>query len=386
MLPAHAGITELSPYAFSESRLPKREALFLLETDPLELTDNGPDPSAALCCPAPFPDEGCAVSGSEALPCGMVRPAADLSDAEWETLLSDAVLAGRLTSLSLPASIRTIGRYAFYNCDALYSLSMYSTTIDLGQGLFTGCTGLRRLSFHVDETKRSSLYEVLTEFRYPLRLSYQSGPLAQLKYLLVFPEFYENVDENTPARITVRDLRGSGLMYRNCFADTQFQIKRYDSLFPHAVALEPEAVAAELAFCRLLFPTDLSGEAECAYRSFLSAHPRAFGEILSQFYQEGLISGARIRTLLSAFSSETLSALTDDLSQGGRAFPSGGLSSGPAAPTKTGVSCTAQARTVLLPLLMDLGRQRALSRPSLETNSADAKNASSPFRRRHFEL
>lgn len=338
-----AQITEIAPYAFSESPvpLPDRNVLFLYD----DLN------RSVISC-------------------------ADMSDSDWKQAVSDSVICGRLISLTLPVSVRKIGRYAFYNCDRLSSLSFYSTTTDLGQGLFTGCSGVRSLSAVVNEASRSSLFEVLMELRYPLRVSYYTEAAEKkpslLKYRLIFPEFYENADENTPARITVRDLRGSGLMYRNCFANTQFQIKRYDALFPYAEALEPTAVSAELALCRLEVPTELSEESASKYRAFLSEHPEIFADVLLLHLSDGLCSLSDIRTLFSrSFPGSDFpllrSRLIDILSSKGEKAP--------------------QAQG-LLPLFMDLNAPASdtLEKSSASSMTVSASDQTPGRRRRHFEL
>ncbi|MDO4266580.1 MAG: leucine-rich repeat protein [Eubacteriales bacterium] len=334
-------LSELAPYAFSgaDRGLPARTELFLLDQE----------------AQAPV-------------------PAKNISPEAWEALLSGAVTGAKLLSLSLPRSLKKIGRYAFYNCSELHTLSIYSTTIDLGQGLFTGCSAVRRISAVVDEAVRSSLYELLSEFRYPLLLSYyieDSAGSTRLKYRLVFPEFYENSDENTPARITVRDLHGSGLMYRNCFANTQFQVQRYDALFPYAEALEPEEICAALALCRLTVPEGLHDEVREKYAAWLSSHTDAAADALARQHAEGLISLSDIRDLLSspqnAFERGTCSALLERL--------------------------TASGTVALVPLLMELLRPKAAADRKEGEASGSLPAAPSgqtlkpaPKRRRHFEL
>lgn len=44
-----------------------------------------------------------------------------------------------LTELKLPRTLKKVGAYGFYNCENLRSLELYSTTMDWGAGVFTGC-------------------------------------------------------------------------------------------------------------------------------------------------------------------------------------------------------------------------------------------------------
>ena len=313
-------VTELAPYAFSRSELVMYDNAFIFDADDL---------SVRACSP----------------------------DREAEIDRSEEVICERLLSISLPRTLLKVGRYCFYGCEKLSSISMYSTTIDLGFGMFTGCTGVRNLDMTVTEGVRSSLNDVLVNIRFPLKLTYREayrennssgdlvsstypervapsdlsgdllpecnnigiggidsfeqtdregalspqspGEKAPVKYRLIFPEYYENSKENTPARITVRDMQGSGYMYRNCFANTMFQIKRYDSLFSYAEALEPEETVCELALCRLETPCDLSEEAEEKYISYLKFHAKKFTELLIRHYESDEISMSRLKELAS---------------------------------------------------------------------------------------
>lgn len=52
----------------------------------------------------------------------------------------------RITSITLPESIQTIGRYAFKNCDALESIGISSTVTKISLGAFSGCRELNRVN------------------------------------------------------------------------------------------------------------------------------------------------------------------------------------------------------------------------------------------------
>lgn len=216
--------------------------------------------------------------------------------------LPPRICGNKIKEIVIPQSIKKIGRYAFYGCEELRSLSMHSTTLDLGNGIFMGCGKLDELSITVDETSRSSLHELLLMFCHKLKLHYyiadtNSGEL-KLKYLLIFPPYYENNDENTPARITFRDLHGSGLYYRNCFANTAFKIDKYDSLFAYAVANEEENISMSLALARLIFSTGLNEADKEKYMSYVSENISSLTSSLQYFLNNDLCSLNDIRTLL----------------------------------------------------------------------------------------
>ena len=173
-----------------------------------------------------------------------------------------------LEELRLPGSLRRVGAYGFYNCGRLKRLELYSTTLDWGTGVFAGCGGIRELEIHVDESRRSCLKEILAELRQTLTVDYDGAERARL----IFPEFFEEAVENTPARILVTNTHGCGQKYRNAFVGTQFQFREYDSLFPHVQVQEPEELAVELAMGRLRYPCCLAEEHRAQYMDYLREH------------------------------------------------------------------------------------------------------------------
>ncbi len=207
----------------------------------------------------------------------------------WEDL--PPLRGGRLKELRLPAHLKKVGAYALYNCENLRKLEFYSTTLDWGAGVFTGCRGVEQLTVHVDEERKSCLREVLAELRQTLEVVYlpegvpREGTASGVEKSaaasgarLIFPEFFEEAVENTPARILVTETHGCGQKYRNAFVQTQFQFKEYDSLFPHVRVQEPEPLTARLALERLMYPYRLEERYARQYREYLDEHALAAAE------------------------------------------------------------------------------------------------------------
>lgn len=191
-----------------------------------------------------------------------------------EELNGEPELCGSgLDELTLPEYLRKIGPYAFYNCFHLKTLSFWSTVEDWGAGVFTGCTGIKHLKIRVVPGRKSCFKEVLSELRQELMADYLD-PEGRLLARLVFPEFFEESVENTPARIIMREMHGCGHMYRYCFEDTQFQFREYDHLFPNTVIQERPGLAAQMAVYRLYWPWGLTDEFKDQYWEFLKQHPR----------------------------------------------------------------------------------------------------------------
>lgn len=174
-----------------------------------------------------------------------------------------------LIDIYLPVTIRKIGNYAFYNCYELSRVECSSSIIDVGSGLFTGCTGVRFLDIHMIDGERSCMKELLAELRQELYVNYY-GSKGSAR--LVFPEMFEESVEHTPARIILREMHGCGHMYRYCFDQTEFQFHKYDALFPHILVQEPERVTAALVLGRLYTPVELFEKDREVYEAYLMEH------------------------------------------------------------------------------------------------------------------
>lgn len=175
----------------------------------------------------------------------------------------------KLQEIILPKTIKRIGKYAFYGCSQLQEISFYSNISDIGAGAFTGCHRVNKLNVTLVKGEKSCLRELLLELREKQLVVLQS---EQGEARLVFPEFFEEAVENTPARILETHTHGSGMWYRNCFIETQLQFDLYDKRFPWAKEDEELDTVLEMTFGRLLYPIALSQEAEIKYKEFLTEH------------------------------------------------------------------------------------------------------------------
>lgn len=178
------------------------------------------------------------------------------------------VEGNRLEELRLPSSLKQVGAYGLYNCESLRRLELYSTTLDWGAGVFTGCQAITEVTIHIDESQKSCLKEILAELKQTIMVNY-CGPE---KAKLIFPEFFEEAVENTPARILVTNTHGCGQMYRNAFVQTQFQFHEYDRLFPHVQVQESEKLVTELAVARLRYPCRLTPAHREQYLKYIKEH------------------------------------------------------------------------------------------------------------------
>lgn len=231
-------VTELSDYAFSNGW--GRGDMLSLAKDTLRMCDEEGNPVAA-------------------------------SDKE----LPPEILSERLLDIYLPASIKKIGNYAFYNCYELSHLECFSSITDLGSGLFTGCLRIRNLDIHIEDGSRSCMQGIVSELRQELYVNYHAKDIVAR---LIFPEMYEESVEHTPARIIFREMHGCGHMYRYCFDQSEFQFHKYDALFPHVRVQESDRLTAALALGRLYTPLNLLPRDRKVYEDYLREHLKAAGE------------------------------------------------------------------------------------------------------------
>lgn len=214
------------------------------------------------------------------------------------TELGPYVLAeSPVEELWLPARLKKIGAYGFYNCERLKMIHASSRTTDLGAGLFAGTSNVEFLDITVFEGEKSNLKELLSELRQTLRVrlnireEIKAGEYEEKAQVrLIFPEYYEESVENTPARILYIETHGCGHRYRYCFAGTRFQYTGYDELFPHVKVQEKEAVVTELALGRLRYPWELSEKHRKMYVAYVREHWQTAGRlVLGADLQEGRI-------------------------------------------------------------------------------------------------
>lgn len=192
------------------------------------------------------------------------------------TELSDRLFAQSVVEeVWFPESLKRIGRYAFYGCEHLKRIHFYSGLTEVGGGVLNGSQNVSELFVHGAGNTRTAVRDFVTELSGRVTVHFLQ-PTADGKEAetarLIFPAFYDEAVENTPARITVSAIHGSGQKYRYCFEGGRVRFDRYDGVFSYEKAEEPVALAAEIAVCRLRYPAELREGGRAAYREFLREH------------------------------------------------------------------------------------------------------------------
>ena len=191
----------------------------------------------------------------------------------------EKLLAGQtLESVRLPDTMEEAGRYLFYGCRNLRELHFSDRLKNIGSGAFTGCHSLSALHVRLLDGDCSCVHDILGDLWQRIDVTfYKGGTEARL----VFPEHYEEAVENTPARILFTQHHGSGNNYRQCFYNKEIDYRKYDGLFYSARAQDDVNVISDLIFARLMYPEDLTKEAQKAYEDYVREHALPVAEHLT---------------------------------------------------------------------------------------------------------
>jgi len=199
-----------------------------------------------------------AVTAGEAWP-----PESDLRD-------THAVTGNFLEEVRLPETVRVLHSAAFYNCRRLRRITLGASIEALGSDLFTNCRALAEFALLAAPADPTGLKKLLGAVSADISAVFLRGDGARLLY----PEYYEFLDENAPAHLFNRAIEGEGYRLRQCFlADGAVDFAAYDAAFARLTVGETPQKLALLALGRLLSPHGLAaGE---PYTAYLRDHPDA---------------------------------------------------------------------------------------------------------------
>jgi hypothetical protein len=303
-----------------------------------------------------FPSAGAgATAASTLFPGGRTeRPDASVNAAvqnpEHLSTLPPALCGRRLRAVVLPDALAAIGNYAFYGCDNLKTVSFPASIRRIGSGLFNSCPALSVLVFRqaisaapsedpeaeqlradslpprlqpanipsVPPATPALLQEVLRTVNHEVEVRLQD-PSGQDAVRLLFPEYYEEPKENTPARIIEIIWHGTGYQYRQCFLQRKLQYGQYDSLLPAADAQEMPQTLVRLCLDRLITPAELSGTHLENYVSCLRKRSDALWTFLLSDQETDLTDWLRVLEHSGYFTEKLLDLMIDQASAAGRA-------------------------------------------------------------------
>ena len=184
--------------------------------------------------------------------------------------IGKSAFSGRedLLSVELPATIDTLGRYAFYNCKNLRSLSLYDLVEDYYDGVIKQCQSLSEITLQQERDRFSVMKELLADN--DRRLTFTVKPM---NLRLTFPAYVYDFVEDVEARVLHHKIEGSGYPYRECVTRKGVDLLAYDKLFSHVISDDYEA-AVMVALNRLRYPIELEDAAKEQYAQYLEQNAR----------------------------------------------------------------------------------------------------------------
>lgn len=183
---------------------------------------------------------------------------------------SHAICGDFVRRVTLPDPVRILHSAAFYNCRALEELCVGPGIESLGSDLFTNCR-LQRFVLRSTPHAATGLKKLLGAVTADIGVAF--CPNGTVAALLFYPEYFEYLDENTPAHIFNRSIEGEGYRYRQCFDGGVLNFAEYDAAFARACDSETEPTLCQIALGRLRAPYALSAGAQAAYAGYLKVHP-----------------------------------------------------------------------------------------------------------------
>ncbi len=168
-----------------------------------------------------------------------------------------------LEEVFLPSSVRLLHNGAFYNCRRLRTLGAGPRLSAIGSDVFTNCSRLTRLVYAGGSQEAAGLSLLLGRLEHDLEVSCPD-------FTLFFPEYYEWLDEVTPAHLFSRSIHGEGFRMRKCIRDGQIDFGKYDACFESALRTETEETLLKTAICRLRWPSGLQDSSRHLYRDTLT--------------------------------------------------------------------------------------------------------------------
>lgn len=173
-----------------------------------------------------------------------------------------------LFGVELPATIDTLGRYAFYNCKNLRSISLHDGVEDYYDGVIKQCQSLSEIILHQERDSFSVMKELLADN--DRRLTFTVEPIG---LRLTFPAYVYDFVEDVEARVLHHKIEGSGYPYRECVTRKGVDLLAYDKLFSHVISDDYEA-AIVVALNRLRYPIELEDAAKEQYAQYLEQNAR----------------------------------------------------------------------------------------------------------------
>ncbi len=202
----------------------------------------------------------------------------------WE---AEYIFGRKLKEISLPKDLEVIDEYAFYDCRELAAIHMWSGRIQLENGVFMNCEKLMEVYVNGNAEEVTCVSGILSEISEEVCINFSSDGE---RGVFIFPEFYEDSIENTPARVFHYLIYGAGYRYRQCFEQGRLNILAYDTVFQSAEIQNIQETALKIAFARIQYPYQLHETIRNKYINYITLHMDAAVDLmLSTDNLEGIV-------------------------------------------------------------------------------------------------
>lgn len=177
-----------------------------------------------------------------------------------------------LRELTLPSGLREVHAYAFYGCRALHTLHLHDNINRWGVDCFMNCHQLRQLYLtRIGAQQSEALAFICGEISEEMDVIIHETDGTETH--LVFPDYFEDHEENIPNHSFDFHITGGGYPYHHTFPKKQLILRTYDEHWPRYLYKQyEEETALRLAYTRLRWPTGLEAFAEKQYVEYLKAH------------------------------------------------------------------------------------------------------------------
>ncbi len=181
-----------------------------------------------------------------------------------------------LTDLTLPATLRRVGDYAFSNCGNLEALRLHDAVDYWGGGVLTNCRSLNRFYLTRTGEQGAAMAYFVAELSRELDVTVYNPDGSVTR--LIFPEYEETEEEDFIAQAVQFQyhISGAGYLYHGCFQRKRLNLKDFDNLWPEYLRRDyDEETALRLAWYRLRYPVELTEKAAAGYLGYLKSRAEA---------------------------------------------------------------------------------------------------------------
>lgn len=183
-----------------------------------------------------------------------------------------SVCGNSVESVEIPDEVTTLHNAAFYNCRRLKKISLGSNICSIGSDEFTNCRELKEIILKCSPLEPSGLYFILERIEKDIEVIFLPEKEKNVQGKLYFPEYYEWMDEISPAHIFSRSIHGEGFRMRKCIHDRVIDYDKYDNCFENATVTESEVNLCRIALDRLRWPINLKMNACNLYEETILKH------------------------------------------------------------------------------------------------------------------